>query len=132
MILDIEEEEDVPIIFGRPFLNTTNAIIYVGLGQIHFELPGQKVRCNFNSYTTYEQAKKIRSKRRRRSTQRRRNQLPKNEDEGEIVNDDLTSLKSSPQPKQVLKGKVTSSLESPTQEVQPSRSPSLGLIDAPK
>ena len=30
MILDMgEEEEDVPIILGRPFLNTTNAIIYI-------------------------------------------------------------------------------------------------------
>jgi hypothetical protein len=34
MILDMGEEE-VPIILGRPFLNTTNAIIYVGSGQIH-------------------------------------------------------------------------------------------------
>ena len=31
MVLDMgEEEEDVPIILGRPFLNSTNAIIYVG------------------------------------------------------------------------------------------------------
>ena len=37
MILDMgEEEEDVPIILGRPFLNTTNAIIYVRSGEIHF------------------------------------------------------------------------------------------------
>jgi hypothetical protein len=36
MVLDMGEEEDVPIILGRPFLNTTNAIIYIGLGQIHF------------------------------------------------------------------------------------------------
>jgi hypothetical protein len=35
MVLDIGEE-DVPIIFGRSFLNTTNAIIYVGSGQVHF------------------------------------------------------------------------------------------------
>jgi hypothetical protein len=36
MILDMgEEEEDVPIILGRPFLNTTNPIIYIRLGQIH-------------------------------------------------------------------------------------------------
>ena len=34
MILDMREE--VPIILGRPFLNTTNTIIYVGSGQIHF------------------------------------------------------------------------------------------------
>jgi hypothetical protein len=48
MILDMgrrrrREEEDVPIILGRPFLNTTNAIIYIGSRQIHFQFPGQKV-----------------------------------------------------------------------------------------
>jgi hypothetical protein len=66
MIPDMgEEEEDVPIILGRPFLNTTNAIIYVGSGQIHFQFLEQKVRCYFNSYITYEQPKKIHPKRRR-------------------------------------------------------------------
>jgi len=55
MILDMgEQEEDVPIILGRTFLNTINAIIYIGSGQIHFQFLGQKVRCHFNSYTTYE------------------------------------------------------------------------------
>jgi hypothetical protein len=29
MVLDMEEEDDSPIIVGRSFLNTTNAIIYV-------------------------------------------------------------------------------------------------------
>jgi hypothetical protein len=37
MVLDMgEEEEDVPIILGRPFLNTTNVIIYIRSGQVHF------------------------------------------------------------------------------------------------
>jgi len=55
MVLDMgEEEKDVPIILGRPFLNTTNTIIYVRLGQIHFQFLGQKVRRYSNSYTTYE------------------------------------------------------------------------------
>jgi hypothetical protein len=36
MVLDMEEEDDSPIILGRPFLDTTNAIIYVGSGQVHF------------------------------------------------------------------------------------------------
>jgi hypothetical protein len=36
MVLDIEEEDDSPVILGRSFLDTTNAIIYVGSGQIHF------------------------------------------------------------------------------------------------
>jgi hypothetical protein len=35
MILDVEED-DSPIILGKSFLNTTNVVIYVGSGQIHF------------------------------------------------------------------------------------------------
>jgi hypothetical protein len=130
MILDMgEKEEDVSIILGRPFLNTTNAIIYIGSGQIHFQFLGQKVRCYFNSYITYEQSKKTRSKRRHRSSQYQRNQLLKNE-KGEVEKDEQTTPKSSPQPKQVWKKKVTSSSESSSQEVQPSRSLFPGLIDA--
>jgi hypothetical protein len=40
MILDMEEEDDSPIILGRSFLNTTNALIYVGSRQIHFQFLG--------------------------------------------------------------------------------------------
>ena len=55
MVLDMgEEEDDTPIILGRPFLNTTNAIIYVGSRQVHFQFPREKLRGYFNSYTTYE------------------------------------------------------------------------------
>jgi hypothetical protein len=36
MVLDMEEEDDSPIILGRMFLNTTNAVIYIGTRQIHF------------------------------------------------------------------------------------------------
>ena len=54
MVLDMGKEDDTPIILGRPFLNTTNAIIYVGSGQVHFQFPRENVRCYFNSYTTYE------------------------------------------------------------------------------
>ena len=36
MVLDMGEEDDTPITLGRPFLNTTNVIIYVGSGQVHF------------------------------------------------------------------------------------------------
>ena len=116
MILDMEEEvEDVPIILGRPFVNTTNAIIYVRSGQVHFQFLGEKVDCYFNSYTTYEQPKKTRSKR-RRASQRRKNQLPKNEEDEEPVKDEPTLPKSNPQTKQVWKEKVTLS-KSPSQEV---------------
>jgi hypothetical protein len=65
MVLDIgEQEEDIPIILGRLFLNTTNAIIYVRSDtnaiiyvrseQVHFQFPREKIHCYFNSYTTYE------------------------------------------------------------------------------
>jgi hypothetical protein len=37
MVLDMGEEEyDPPIVLGRPFLNTTWAIIYMRLGEVHF------------------------------------------------------------------------------------------------
>ena len=137
MVLDMgEEEDDTPIILGRPFLNTTNAIINVRSRQVHFQFPGEKVRCYFNSYTTYEKLKKSRSRRRRRSSQHQRSQPPKNrweEDEEleEVAKDEPTLPNSSPQTKQVWKEKVTT-LESPSQEVQPSRSPSPRLTDAPR
>jgi hypothetical protein len=65
MVLDMGEEEiDPSIVLGRPFLNTTRAIIYMRLGEIHFQFPVEKVHCYFNSYTNYEQPKKNRRKRR--------------------------------------------------------------------
>ena len=54
MVLDMGEEDDTPIILERPFLNTTNAIVYIRSGQVHIQFPGEKVHRYFNSYTTYE------------------------------------------------------------------------------
>jgi hypothetical protein len=152
MILDMEEEDDSPIILVRPFLNMTNAVIYVGSRQVHFQFPREKVRCYFNCYTTYEQSKKSRSRRTRRSSCRQENQLPKNgwgDYEVEVVkdqhqprwnewddeepkaptNEEATPPKSSPQTKQLWNEKVTSS---PSQEAQSSESPSPRPDDAPK
>ena len=101
MVLDMrEEEDDTPIILGRPFFNTTNAIIYVGSGQVHFQFPGEKARCYFNSYTTYEQPKKSCSRRRRQS-RKQKNQSPNNEWEEykepeEVVEDEPAPPSSSP------------------------------------
>ena len=138
MVLDMrEEEDDTSIILGRPFLNTTNTIIYVGSGQVHFQFPREKVCCNFNSYTTYEQLKKTCSRRRCRSSQLQKNQSPKNgweeyEEPKEIVKDEPTPPESSPQTKQVWKEKVTSPSERPSKDVQSSRSLSLRPDDAPE
>ena len=38
-----EEEDDMLITLGRPLLNTTNAIIYVESGQVHFQFTREKV-----------------------------------------------------------------------------------------
>jgi hypothetical protein len=73
MVLDMGEEEYDPlIVLGRPLLNTTWAIISVRSGKVHFQFSAEKVRCYFNSYITYEQPKKSRS-RRRCLAQRRKN-----------------------------------------------------------
>jgi hypothetical protein len=77
MVLDMGEEYDVHLILGRPFLHTTSVIIYMKQGEIHFHFPREKVRCYFNSYTTYEKPKKNRNRRRR--SQRLRQQAIKEE-----------------------------------------------------
>jgi len=51
MILDLGANEEVPLILGRPFLNTTNVVIYVGSRQIHFQIQSWKVKFAFNGYT---------------------------------------------------------------------------------
>jgi len=51
LVLDMQEDDDTPIILGGPFLNTTNTILYMRSRQVHFHLPVGKVRCDFNSYT---------------------------------------------------------------------------------
>jgi hypothetical protein len=56
LVLDMPGDKDTAIILGRPFLNTTDAVIYIGSGQIYFRLA--KVCCQFNSYTNHEQPKK--------------------------------------------------------------------------
>jgi hypothetical protein len=63
-----EDECDPPIILGRPFLNTTKAIIYIGTWEIHFKFPSEKVCHHFNSnYIINDEPKKNRSRRRQRT-----------------------------------------------------------------
>jgi hypothetical protein len=58
LVLDMREDEyDPSIILGRPFLNTTKAIIYIGTGEVHR---------HFNdNYMIDEDPKKNRTRRRR-------------------------------------------------------------------
>jgi len=48
LVIDMGEEYDPPIILGRPFLNTTKAIIYTGTREVHFQFPLEKVPLHFN------------------------------------------------------------------------------------
>jgi len=44
LVLDMGEEDHDPlIILGRPFLNTTRSIIYIGTREVHFQFPSEKV-----------------------------------------------------------------------------------------
>jgi hypothetical protein len=63
MVLDMGVEDEVHLVLGRLFLHTTSTIIYMKQGEIHFHFPKEKVRCYFNSYTTYEKPKKNRNRR---------------------------------------------------------------------
>jgi len=61
-----EDEYDLPIILGRPFLNTIKAIIYIGTGEVHMHFPSEKVRHYFNdSNYIVEDSKQIMMIRRR-------------------------------------------------------------------
>ena len=116
LVLDMgEEEQDPPIVLGRPFLNTTRAIIYIRTGEIHFQFWTAKVRCYFNSYTNYEQPKKNRSRRRRQ-----KKQTPRSEEENKSVamkdkDEEPATPEKSPPKKQEWRKKETS--PSSTEEV---------------
>jgi hypothetical protein len=67
LVIDMGEDDyDPPIILGRPFLNTTRAIIYIGIGEVHFHFPLEKLRRYFSdNYMVNEDPKKNRTRRRR-------------------------------------------------------------------
>jgi hypothetical protein len=73
LVIDMGDEQDPPIVLGRPFLNTTRAIIYIRTSEIHFQFRTEKVRCYFNTYTNPEQPKKNKTRRRLQRLQRKMN-----------------------------------------------------------
>jgi len=67
-----EDEYDPPIILGRPFLNTVQAIIYIGTEEVHIHFPSEKVHRYFTDPNyIVEDSKQIRTRRRRNRNQRR-------------------------------------------------------------
>jgi hypothetical protein len=57
------DEQDPPIVIGRPFLNTTRENIYIKTGEIYFQFRIEKVRSYFSTYTNPEQPKKNKTRR---------------------------------------------------------------------
>jgi len=54
LVVDMQGDDESPILLGRPFLYTAKANIYIGSGHIHFNLPIGKVRCQFKTQVNHE------------------------------------------------------------------------------
>ena len=52
VVVETGNDERAPIIFGRPFLNTTGAIIYASAAKISFYIKGRKETFFFKNKTT--------------------------------------------------------------------------------
>ena len=119
IILDMGASNEVPIILRRPFLHTTNAVIYVGSGQLHLQFPGWKVKCPFNGYKANMQVKDKEQTKKPRPNHRRKNNKGKSANKADIKKEEPAEPKA--EVKKVWRKK----------EVQ-SRSPSPGPTEAPE
>jgi hypothetical protein len=78
LVIDMGEDEyDPPIILGRPFISTTKAIIYIAIGEVHFQFPSDKVCRYFNSNYIVDKEPKKNKTRRRHRNHTYKNQIPK-------------------------------------------------------
>jgi len=67
LVLDIQGDDEIPILLGRLFLYTAKANIYIGPGHILFNLPARKVHYQFRTLCNREQTRKERSRSRRQA-----------------------------------------------------------------
>jgi len=109
-----EDEYDPPIILRRPFLSTIKAIIYIRTREVHMHFSSEKVRRYFtNPNHIIEDSKQVRTKRRRRNRNQRR-QIIKDgwaDYEGEVVrSEDIQLEQNCPEeivaPSQVCRKKI--------------------------
>jgi len=116
VILGMGAKIDVPVILGRPFLNTVNAVIYVGSRQIHLQFTGKRIKCPFNGYKTNLQPKDTKPKEKPRGKSCRRYNKGK-------------SAKKAEQKEEPTK-QVEHSKNEWRENEMPARSPSLGPTEA--
>jgi hypothetical protein len=56
-ILDMGHSKEVPLLPGRPFLNTTHAELHVGIGHARFYIQGKTLSPPFNGFNMYKHDK---------------------------------------------------------------------------
>jgi hypothetical protein len=56
-ILDMGQNKEVPLLLGRPFLNTTHAELHVGMGVARFYIQGKTLTYPFNGFNMYKHDK---------------------------------------------------------------------------
>jgi hypothetical protein len=57
VVLDMGQREEVLLLLGRPFLNTTNTVLLVESGHACFHIHGQTIRCPFNGFDMHKHDK---------------------------------------------------------------------------
>jgi hypothetical protein len=57
IVLDMGHNKKNPLLLGRPFLNTTNAVLDVWSGHVSFHIQGQTMKCPFNEFNMHKYAK---------------------------------------------------------------------------
>ena len=72
VVIETGNDERAPIILGRPFLNTSGAVIYASAAKISFYIKGRKETFSFNNKTT-QIPEQSRHKPRKRTNRRNRN-----------------------------------------------------------
>jgi len=72
VVIETDTDERVPIILGRPFLNTSGAVIYASAAKISFYIKGKKETFSFENKTT-QNSKQSRHEPRKRTNRRNKN-----------------------------------------------------------
>ena len=72
VVIETGTDERAPIILGRPFLNTSSAIIYASAAKISFYIKGRKEMFSFKNKTT-QISEQSRHEPRKRTNRRNRN-----------------------------------------------------------
>jgi len=75
LVVEIGTDERAPIILGRPFLNTSGAVIYASAIKISFYIKGRKETFSFKNKTTQVSVQSRHEPRKRTNTRNRNKQM---------------------------------------------------------